>query len=183
MTALANQVIDPYAEALMSLAQQQNLVDQFGQDIASLADLLKASPELEKFLGNPVIKGEAKKAVLRQIGTDQIHPILINFLALLVDRRRIVFLGAICDRFQALYRKLKQITLAEIITAVELSSEQRQAVTNKVLEMSGASQVELQVKIDPQIIGGVVIKIGSQVFDSSLRGQLRRLAAGLGSSI
>lgn len=177
---LSAQVLNPYAEALMSLAQSSNEVDKIGEDVASLLNLLENSNELQLFLESPIVRSEDKRAVLRQIGGDQLHPYTLNFLMILVDRRRIVFLEGILQQFQTLLRKLKQTILAEVTSAVELTDAQRQSVSDKVKAMTGAREVELSTKIDRDLIGGVIIKVGSQVIDASLRGQLRRIGLSLG---
>jgi F-type H+-transporting ATPase subunit delta len=176
------QVLEPYAQALMDLAQANNLTDRIGEDIAGLLNLLKESPELQQFLSNPIVKAEDKKAVLGRIGGDEIHPLTRNFLNLLVDRRRILFLEGICQQYQALLRKLKQTVLAEVTSTVELNDEQKQAVREKVMSITGAHQVDLDTRIDPNLIGGVIIKVGSQLIDASLRGQLRRIGIRLTSA-
>jgi F-type H+-transporting ATPase subunit delta len=99
-----------------------------------------------------------------------------------VDRRRIQFLEAIGKQYQALLRKLNQTVLAEVTSAVELSDSQKQSVREKVQAITSAHQVELDTKIDPDLIGGVIIKVGSQVVDASLRGQLRRIGIRLSSA-
>ncbi|MGB7441760.1 MAG: ATP synthase F1 subunit delta [Coleofasciculaceae cyanobacterium] len=178
---LSAQVLEPYAEALMSVAQENNLTEQFGENVAALLNLLKESPELEEFLGNPIIKGEDKIAVLQRIAGEQFHPYMMNFTKILVDRRRVLFLKGICQQFQALLRKLNRTVLAEVTSAVELNDDQKQAVREKVKTMTSAEQVELDTKIDPDLIGGVIIKVGSQVLDASMRGQLRRISMSLSS--
>jgi len=179
-------VVEPYAEALMSVAQEQELTERLGEDVAGLLTILQESEELQVFLGSPVVKAEDKKAVLQQLSNslegDQLHPYMINFLNVLVDRRRILFVEAIFQQYQALLRKLKQTVLAEVTSAVSLTDEQHQSVQDKVKEITGASQVELDTKIDPDLIGGVIIKVGSQVIDSSLRGQLRRIGLRLNAT-
>ncbi|HBB33203.1 MAG TPA: F0F1 ATP synthase subunit delta [Cyanobacteria bacterium UBA8803] len=175
-------VVEPYAEALMSVAQSNNLTQQFGEDVESLLNLLAESPELQQFLGSPVVKAEDKEAVLQRIAGDQMHPYMVNFLKILVQRRRILFLEVICKQYQALLRKLNQTVLAEVTSAVALNEGQQQAIREKVIGITGARNVELDTKIDPDLIGGVIIKVGSQVIDSSLRGQLRRIALRLSSS-
>lgn len=179
---LSSEVLEPYAEALMSLAQSNDLTQRLGEDVAALLNLLEESGELRQFLANPIVSAENKKAVLQQIGGEELHPYMQNFLKILVERRRIVFLEGICKHYQALLRKLNQAVLAEVISAVELTDTQKQAVREKVIAMTSANQVELNTKIDPDLIGGVIIKVGSQVVDASLRGQLRRIGLRLGST-
>ncbi|MEN9204067.1 MAG: ATP synthase F1 subunit delta [Thermostichus sp. DG02_2_bins_29] len=174
--AMAQQVVDPYAEALISLGSSQGVLDTFAADIRFIAAVLESTPELGRFLANPVIKAETKKALLQQVLAEQIHPLLLNTLKLLSDRRRIMFLGAVCQRFLDLQRKLQNIALAQVITAVPLTEAQQQSIRERVRDFTRANGVELQISEDPALIGGVIIKIGSQVIDLSLRGQLRRLA-------
>ncbi|MBE9126827.1 MULTISPECIES: ATP synthase F1 subunit delta [unclassified Coleofasciculus] len=176
------EVIEPYAEALMSVGQEHNLVDRFGEDVAALLDLFRESPEFQEFIGNPIVKADDKKAVLQQIAGDQLHPYMVNFLKILVERRRILFLEGVCKQYQALLRKLKQTVLAEVTSAVELNDDQKQAVRQKVIAMTNAQQVELDTTIEPDLIGGVIVKVGSQVIDASLRGQLRRIGIRLNSA-
>ncbi len=179
---LSAEVAEPYAEALMSVAQSNDLTQRFGEDVATLLSLLQESPEFQQFLSNPIVKAEDKKAVLQRIGGEQLHPFMMNFLKLLIDRRRVLFLEGICKHYQALIRQLNQTILAEVTSAVELSDEQKQAVREKAMAMASANQVELDTKIDPDLIGGVIIKVGSQVIDASLRGQLRRIGLRLSSA-
>jgi F-type H+-transporting ATPase subunit delta len=175
-TLLSTEIAEPYAQALMSLAKDSDLVDRINDDIASLLNLLKESDEFRLCMVSPMFKPEQKKAVLNQIaGGDQLHPYTQNFLMLLVDRGRIPFLEPICKQFQALVRQLKQAVLAEVTSAVDLSEEQQESIRQKVTAITQAQQVDLDIKIDPNLIGGVIIKVGSQILDLSLRGQLRQM--------
>lgn len=173
---LTSEVLEPYAQALMSLGKSNDLVDRFAEDMANILDTLNASEDLQGFIANPLAKLDAKKAVLNQIFGESVHPFTKNFLMLLVDRRRVMFLDGICKQYQVIYRKLKQVVLAEVVSAVDLNDAQKDAIRDKVKAMTNASSVELQTNIDRDLIGGVIIKVGSQVVDASLRGQLRRLS-------
>ncbi|OLP15367.1 F0F1 ATP synthase subunit delta [Leptolyngbya sp. 'hensonii'] len=179
---LAAEIMEPYAQALMSAAQSGNLVEQVAQDVNFLLELLNSAEDLKNFLANPVIKTEAKKSVLQQVTGDQIHPYTRSFLMILVDRRRILFLEGVCKQFQALLRQLNQTVLAEVTSAVALSEAQQQTVRERVTAMVNARQVDLDLKVDPDLIGGVIIKVGSQVIDASLRTQLRRISLRLTSA-
>jgi F-type H+-transporting ATPase subunit delta len=179
--ANSREVAEPYAQALISVARSQNVTDQIGEDVRSLLDLLQNSDQLRNFIADPFIKAENKKAVLQQIVGEGINHYLRNFLLLLVDRQRILLLEPICQQYLALLRQLNQTVLAEVISTRELTEAQQQAVREKVSSMTNARQVELETKLDPDLIGGVIIKVGSQVIDASLRGQLRRLSLRLSS--
>jgi F-type H+-transporting ATPase subunit delta len=178
-SAVDAQVVQPYAQALMSVARSKDMTEQVGEDVRSLISLLQSSEQLRDFLANPFVKAEDKKNVIGQVVSD--NPYLRNFMMLLVDRRRILLLEAICQEYLALLRQLNQTVLAEVISAVQLTEAQQQAVREKVKSMTNAHEVELDSKIEQDLIGGVIIKVGSQVIDASLRGQLRRLSLRLGT--
>ena len=175
------EIAQPYAQALMSVAESKNQTEEFGEDVRSLLNLLKDSPELQSFVGNPFVEPDKKKAVINEVVGDS-NSNLRNFLMLLVDRRRILLLEPICEQYITLLRQKNQTVLAEITSAVPLSQEQEQAIREKVIAMTNARQVDLETKIDRDLIGGVIIKVGSQVIDASLRSQLRRLSLRLSGS-
>jgi F-type H+-transporting ATPase subunit delta len=178
---VSTEIAEPYAQALMAVAQGNNLVDQIGEDMSAIAALMKESAEFRTCVENPLYSGEAKKGILRQVLGAQVHPFTLNFLLVLVDRGRISFLEAVCQQFRILVRQLNKTVLAEVTSAVALSEEQQESIRQQVLTMTQAAQVEFEVRIDPDLIGGVIIKVGSQVIDASLRSQLRRIGMRLGA--
>ncbi|PSO51469.1 MAG: F0F1 ATP synthase subunit delta [Cyanobacteria bacterium SW_9_44_58] len=178
-TLMSAEVVEPYAEALMSLADSQNLVERFGNDAKELLSVLKASQELQQFLASPVIKTDDKKAVLRKIAGESLHRYMVNFFQLVIDKKRTAFLTGILKQFLALVRERTSTVLAQVTSVTELNQSQRDRVKEQVKSMTNARDVELETTLDPNLIGGVVIKVGSQVLDASLRGQLRRISFNL----
>jgi F-type H+-transporting ATPase subunit delta len=176
------EVAQPYAQALLSIAQSKNLTEEFGEDARTFLGLLRADKQLYNFFSNPFIQPENKKALIKQILGEGANPYLRNFLLILVDKRRIAFLESIFQQYLALLRQLNQTVLAEVISAVPLTEAQQQAIIQKVIAISNARQVELETRVDSELIGGVIIKVGSQVIDASIRGQLRRLSLRLTNS-
>ena len=180
-SGINSEVVMPYAQALMSSAKSQNITEPIGEDIRSLLSLLQSSDQLQNFVANPFVNQQDKKRVLEQIIGDS-HPYLRNFLRILVDRRRILLLEGICQQYLNLLRELNQTVLAEVTSTVELSEAQMQSIKDKVKSMTNAREVELAMSIDPELIAGAVVKVGSQVIDASLRSQLRRLSLSLTSA-
>ena len=88
----------------------------------------------------------------------------------------------ILSQYRALVREVNQTVLAEVSSAIELSDEQKESIRQKVVSMTDAKAVELSTNVDDSLLGGVIIKIGSQVIDASLRGQLRRIGIQLGAA-
>ncbi|PSR19527.1 F0F1 ATP synthase subunit delta [filamentous cyanobacterium CCP3] len=181
-TSLSSEIAGPYAKALMSVADDNNAADQVGGEVANLLEVLASSDELIGFLANPLMAPDSKKEVLRQIAEGNVSGFLLNFLMLLVDRGRIAFLRPVLQQYQALLRERNQTVLADVTSAVELSDDQQNAIRDRVKTMTGANSVELSIQIDPSLIGGLIIKVGSQVIDASLRGQLRRIGMQLAAT-
>lgn len=181
-TTVTAEIAGPYAQALMAIAKDRDLTNQIGEQAASLLDLLKSSDELSQLFVNPLMAPEAKKAVIRQIMGDQVEPVLLNFLMLLVDRGRVMYTGEVLEQYRALLRELNQTVLAQVISATELSEDQQNAIRDKVKTLTGANQVELSIEVDPALLGGLIIQVESKVIDASLRGQLRRIGMQLGAA-
>ncbi|AFY40492.1 ATP synthase F1 subcomplex delta subunit [[Leptolyngbya] sp. PCC 7376] len=178
-SAMSAQLVEPYAEALMSLAKDTGKVDDFADYSRSFLTAFKESEEFRFFIANPLLDAEEQKGVLKSICGKDIDAYFLNFLFLLVDRRRIAFSEALFERFIALQRELKNIVLAQITCATALSREQEDAIAEQVKSITGSNNIELEITTDTSLIGGVIIKVGSQVFDASLRGQIRRISMGL----
>ena len=178
-SAMSAQLVEPYAEALMSLAKDTDKVDSFADYSRSFLTAFKESEEFRSFMANPLLDAEEQKKVLASICGNDVDAYFLNFLYLLVDRRRIAFSEALFERFIALQRELKNIVLAQVTCATELNREQEDAIAEQVKSITGANNVELEITTDASLIGGVIIKVGSQVFDASLKGQLRRIGMGL----
>ncbi len=181
-TTISAGIVEPYAEALMGIAQDSNLVDEISNDAGFILSMLQESAEFRALIQNPLVKAEDKKAILKRLTDGNVQGVFSNILMILVDRRRGFALEAVCKQYQTLVRKLKNIVLAEVTSTVELNDGQREAVKQKVQQMTNAAEVELDTKIDSELIGGVIIRIGSQVLDASIRGQLRRINTSLMSS-
>ncbi|MEL6224041.1 MAG: ATP synthase F1 subunit delta [Cyanobacteria bacterium J06627_8] len=177
-SALAD-VVNPYAEGLMGVAQANNLTAQISEDIGLLLSLIKDSEGLYRFLANPLVDDSVKKDLLRKSLSENLNRYTFNFLLLLIDRKRMSLIKDICEKYQDIYRKLNRIALAEVSSAVPLTEEQEEAVRQKVIQITNAQSVELETQVESELIGGVVIKVGSQVLDASLRGQLRRIGLSL----
>ncbi len=178
-SAVTAEIAEPYAEALMSIAKDQNITDAIGDNIRSIQSLFEESAELKSFLASPLIKAEDKKAVIKKMAGEDTNPFLLNFLLLLVDQKRISFVEAIFNKYLEILRKLNNTVLAEVTSAVRLYEGEAEKLIVKIKNLTGANDVEIQTKIDPDIIGGVIIKVGSQVYDASLKGQLRRISLGM----
>lgn len=176
---VSNTFLNPYAEAMMSVAQSQNLLDKFNDNCNTVLQVLKDSADLQQFVDSPIVKATDKKAVIQKVFGESVDPMMLNLIMVLVDRGRISFLAGVCQQYQVMLRKLRGDVLAEVTTAVALTETQASSIKDRVKAMTGANSVDITSKIEPAIVGGVIIKVGSQIIDSSLRSQLRLIGMSL----
>jgi F-type H+-transporting ATPase subunit delta len=172
---LLNTITTPYAEAFLQVADAAGETEVVIGQARALLELWSSSAELRDALASPVLEVEAKKAVLESLFADQVSPIFLNLLKLLADRKRIGILGAVLERLLELYRQQNNIALATVTSATPLSESQQAQVADKAKAVAGTDKVEINLEVDPSLIGGFVLSVGSKVIDASLSGQVRRL--------
>jgi F-type H+-transporting ATPase subunit delta len=95
----------------------------------------------------------------------------------LVDRGRIAFLDSVAQRYLELSYKQASIEIATVTSAVQLSSQQQKNLVEKLKKLTGAEQVKLQLKVNPELVGGFIVEVGSKLIDTSLSGQLKRISS------
>ncbi|MCX7808049.1 MAG: ATP synthase F1 subunit delta [Deltaproteobacteria bacterium] len=161
-----------YAKALFSLASEVGEVARIEKELDEFVETLKVHHELRSVLENPAISTTAKKrivsSVLAQMGC---HRHLISTVKLLLDRRRFGILTQLQSQYKALARQEEGHLQAEVVTAVELP-EAYYAQIQEVLSLASNRKVSLIKRIDPSLIGGVVVRVGDAVFDGSIRSRL-----------
>ena len=175
------QLARKYGTAIFEIANEDNKLEEYGRELADVSQALFAQEELKDFLTNPQIQPEDKKQVLLRLLKDQVSPMMMNFLLLLVDKRRIVLLEAINDCYQELSNKAQGIIVADVTTAYELKAELRSRLSSKLESVTG-KKIQLLTHQDRSIIGGVVVKIGDTRIDGSVIGRLQALKAELMAS-
>lgn len=176
---LLNTITTPYAEAFLQIVESKKELEKTISQSKSILELWKESPELSEAMGSPVLEVDSKKLVIEKIFSKQVTPSFLNFLKLLADRQRIGLLDSILERLLEIYREQRNIALATVTSATELNEEQQEELLKSVQSVAGTSNLELNLKVDPDLIGGFVVSVGSKVIDASLSGQVRRLGLSL----
>ncbi|MEX1316406.1 MAG: ATP synthase F1 subunit delta [Synechococcaceae cyanobacterium] len=176
---LLNTIATPYAEALLQITEARDETDTVAQQARELLAIWAETPQLRAAMASPVLEPEAKKKALMALFGDQITPSLQNLLKLLADRQRTAVIDAVLQRFLELYRQLRDITLARVTSATPLSEEQQKQLNARVRSIAGSKSVEFDLSVDPSLIGGFIVSMGSEVIDASLSGQVRRLGLAL----
>ena len=173
---------DRYANALADVALGQNAAEQVRQELSDFLGLLRESPELRVLLNNPAVPRRNKRAVaealVERLGASRT---LRNFLFVVLDRRRAVLLPAIQQAFDAQLDERQGITRAEVTSARELKDAEKKELRGTLERITGR-RVEAQYRLDPALIAGAIVRIGSTIYNGSVRAQLERLRTRLASS-
>ncbi len=168
-----------YARALFGLARDDGAVEPIRGELEQLAGLFAQSPELHDSLFRPLHPVEQRRGVLegvcRQLGASDT---LRHFAAFLVDQRRLIDFDAIRDEYGRLADDAAGRTQAHVVSATPLSDAQRERLTRALRARTGR-EVELEVTLDPSLIGGAIASVGTLVIDGSLKTQLQQLRTSL----
>jgi F-type H+-transporting ATPase subunit delta len=163
-----------YAEALLELAQKQGRTDEFGAQLSQLLGLLQATPGVRVFLESPSVGIEDKKRVLETALRGRIDDLLVNFVGLLIDKGRLPELPGIAAAYRDQADEAMGRSRVRAQTAVPLPADLRQRL-EAILRQKLQRECVLEVEVQPQLLGGLVLTIGDKVYDGSVSGQLRRL--------
>ena len=172
-----------YAEALFDLAEKQNLHDSFVASMNALDEVVQSAPQLRLFLGSPKIEPKAKKAALRKALEGRAHPLFLNFLMILIDKRRQRLLEAIGREYRTVLDERLGRLHVDVTLAHEPDARGREELSER-LSRSLGREVVPHVNVHPEILGGIIVRFGDRVLDGSLRRRLlslrrRLLDAGL----
>lgn len=172
----------PYAEALFDFSKSTQLVQENHQDLQNILSRIKASENLSVCLASPLISIDSKKKVLNSLFLDKISSSVLNFLFILIEKRRIHLIEAIVNYYTDLVNQLNSTTSVIIYTAYLFNKEQEKILKEKLEIMTEAKQIKLSIEIKPELIGGFVVKMGSKVIDFSISGQLNQISSYLNES-
>ncbi len=166
-----------YAEAIFDLAREEDKLDEW---LASLNRLVEIATDetASRFFNSPNVPDADKNAAMRALISGEGEEQVLNLARLLIHRRRFDALPLIASIYQDMMLEASGVAVADVTTAIDLSDEEMQRVAAGLQHLVGR-QVEVRPKVDPDIIGGFVARVGDQLVDGSVRSQLRNLRAAL----
>lgn len=168
-----------YATALFELARDEKKLDKVGASLATLRQALGDSDDLKRLVASPLIsRAEAGKVVAALTKPLKLDPLTAKFLGVLAENRRLGQLGAIIRDFNTLSARYRGETSAQVITAHPLDDGQMAALTARLKSMVG-SEVAVDATVDPNILGGLIVRLGSRQIDGSIRTKLNALATAM----
>jgi F-type H+-transporting ATPase subunit delta len=165
-----------YAQALYDLAWDNKATDKVAGDLKAFAAAIAESDDLRRLVRSPVFTAEqqtkALDAILAKMG---IGGLAANFIRLTATKRRLFAIEAMIADFQKLNDAAKGVTRAKVTVASPLAPQHLEALTSALAQISGGKSVDIDVKVDPAIIGGLVVQLGSRMVDGSLRTKLNAI--------
>ena len=165
-----------YASALFDLADNAKSLDQVAQDLTDFRKMANESPELARLLASPVIGRDVQsKALLALLDAAGIKGLTRSFVGTVSANGRARELVAMASAFLAELANRRGETSATVTSAIPLSPQQIQQLSDSLRSVLGTNKVSVDARVEPDILGGLVVKVGSRLFDSSIRSKLQRL--------
>ncbi|MBU0699854.1 ATP synthase F1 subunit delta [bacterium] len=174
---LQNSVAARYAQAFFDIAKEDEQIDKYGQELIIVSDVLSMNPDFFRLIRHPGITIVQKKELVWKILIAcSISRPTHEFLMVLERRKRIDMIQEIVTSYLQMSDKQNNITTAIVTSAMPLNTAQQDAIKNKLSQML-SSVIKLKIQIEPEIIGGLIIRLKDKVIDGSVRGRLDRLKA------
>jgi F-type H+-transporting ATPase subunit delta len=162
-----------YAKAVFELAQEQGQVEEWARRLRTVSDVL-ADPQVERVVGNPTITRERRRQAVAAVLGDRTDAQGVNLAKLLVESNRADLAGQVVEEYQLLVDEAAGRVRALATTAVELTQAEQQTLA-RGLSTSLGKEVRLESRVEPAIIGGLVVRVGDRVIDASVATRLQRL--------
>jgi F-type H+-transporting ATPase subunit delta len=166
-----------YAEAAFEIGRADKTLDAWERDLATVAAALR-NAELRRLVEHPAIAYADKERVLRRVVGEGVSELALNLVLLMVRRGRPGAIERMVAHFAELLRRERGIALAEVRSALPLEDEQRDAVAERLAQLT-RSKIEMNEAVDERLIGGIAVRIGDTLYDGSVRNRLERLRARL----
>jgi ATP synthase F1 delta subunit len=169
-----------YAEALFGAAKEEGKLDAVREQLAQFAEALESSREMQLFFFSPYFSSAEKGEGLRK-AVDDAEPELLNFLELLCEKHRMPVIYRIRRKFEELWAKENKRLGVTVTSAVELDPSVVEKIGEEIEKQTG-QKVELESRVDDDILGGLVLQVGNMVLDASVRNQLEKLRKNVASA-
>lgn len=169
-------IAKPYGEALFDLGLEKNALDSMEAEIKTIKEAFLENADFYKFLNHPKITKEEKVAFVEKVLKGRASDDVTGLLVIIVQKGRYNEIDEIFDYFLAKVREYKNIGIASVTSAVPMNEEQRQKLENKLLATTKYEHFDINYSVDSTLIGGLIIRIGDRIVDSSIRTKLRTLS-------
>lgn len=170
-----SRVASRYVKSLLGLAVEQKALDAVHADMQLISQTGRASRDFLLMLKSPIVRHEKKKEVLNKLFASRVHPLTMSIIEILTRKNREPLLPAIAAEFHNAYNEYKGIGKASITSAFALDAGLRSELEAMVKKLSNKTQVELDEKVDKDLIGGFILNVGDRQIDASIKSKLKSL--------
>ena len=167
------EIAEVYSRSLFEVAKEQGALDRVHEELGQFADALDANRDLQVFFFSPYFSSQEKKDGIRRLVEDA-DDSFVRFLELLAERHRMPAIFRIRRELDALWRRENRLLPVSVTSAVELDSELVEGIGKRIEQQTG-QHVDLTSRVDPDVLGGLVLQVGNMVLDASVRNRLERL--------
>jgi len=167
------EIASVYARSLFEVAQEQGKLDDVREQLGEFADALDTNQEMQVFFFSPYFSTPEKEDGLGKVVSGA-EPIVENFLTLLIEKHRMPTVFAVRRVFDELWREENKLLPVEITSAIELDKQTVKQIGDRIGEETG-QKIELSERVDPDILGGLVVRVGNSIIDASIRSRLDSL--------
>ena len=172
---MAKLVSKTYAQALFELAVEEERTSAFLEEASGLLEIIRANAEFRQFMNHPKIQKEDKLEVVQNVFRDKVSKEMLGFLVTIVEKDRYAEIETILEDFIASVKEYSNIGTAYVTTAIAINDQEKQDIESRLLATTRYKTIECIYDVDNSLIGGMVIKMGDRVVDSSIRTKLDKL--------
>ncbi len=172
---MAKLISKTYGDALLEIAVEEKKLDDFAEEIEAIMAILKDNPEFGKLMNNPRIVVDEKLQVLKNVFEGKISEEVLRFFSTIISKGRYSQIDEILTYFLDEVKKINGIGVAYVTTPIELNKTQKENVEKKLLETTGFKKMEMHYALNKELIGGMQIRIGDRVVDSSILTKINKM--------
>ncbi len=171
-----------YAKALLSLAEENRIMDEAYEDMSTILDVFEKTREMKIILSSPIVRETKKIKIIENVFRGKINELILKYLVIITKRKRSILIEPIATEYKILHKQKLNIETVTVITSQELDAETQEQVL-KVARKVTDKKIEFQNEIDPSIIGGFILKIGDYFYDASVKRSLNNIKKKLYHSV
>ncbi len=164
-----------YADALFDLAEEKEILEPLMEEVAAMRQILQENPSFCRLIVHPQLHKDEKEKLLMDIFQGRASDTMLGFLKLIVEKEHFRELPEIFEQFTQRYMAFHHIGAAVVTSAMELTEKQKQQIQKRLLETTSYREVRTEYRVDPSLLGGIVIRIGDRVVDGSIKNKLDQL--------
>lgn len=163
-----------YAEAFFSIARENNKINDYQLELETVVKTIQEVDNLKEYMNHLLIPVAAKKDVLKQLFAEQLSPVTLNFIMMIVDKKRETYIDVIVEEYKDMADEFRNIAKVDLIAAKEVPEEDVKYLAEKLSASTGKT-VQLNLKVDPTLLGGVKLRMGDQIIDGTVAKKLEML--------